>query len=104
MVDKAIEHSTGKKYAVKAVNKDDAKEIKHMRNEIDLLSDVEHSSIINLHAAYEDQNKLYMIIEQCDGGELYQYVIDRVNTTKNANGNQGQNQRGHHGNYIKKEV
>jgi hypothetical protein len=30
MVDKAIEHSTGKKYAVKAVNKDDAKETKHI--------------------------------------------------------------------------
>jgi serine/threonine protein kinase len=84
MVHKAIERSTGKKYAVKTVNKDDVNETKHMHNEINLLSDAEHSSIINLHAAYEDQNKLYMIMEQCDGGELYQYVIDRVKTMKNA--------------------
>jgi len=85
IVRKAIERSTGKQLAVKTVQKDNTKETKHMRKEIDLLSDVNHYSIINLYAAYEDDDYLHMIMDECKGGELYQYVIDRVKTVKNAN-------------------
>ena len=82
---KAIERATGKKYAIKMVNKKiDLEATKHMRREIDLLSDVSHRSIIDLKAAYEDGDHLYMVTEQCDGGELYQYVVDRVKTIKNS--------------------
>ena len=85
IVYKAIEHATGKKYAIKMVNKKiDLEATKHMRREIDLLSDVSHRSIIDLKAAYEDGDHLYMVTEQCDGGELYQYVVDRVKTIKNS--------------------
>ena len=59
---------------MKTVQKDYTKETKHMRKEIDLLSDVNHYSIINLHAAYEDEDNLHMIMDECKGGELYQYV------------------------------
>eukprot|EP00986_Skeletonema_menzelii_P020783 scaffold32299_cov171-Skeletonema_menzelii.AAC.5 len=84
IVYKAIKRSTGKQYAVKMVKKIDIEETKHMRKEIDLLSDVSHRSIIDLKAAYEDSNHLVMVMEQCNGGELYQYVMDRVKTIKNA--------------------
>eukprot|EP00984_Skeletonema_dohrnii_P012434 scaffold5048_cov81-Skeletonema_dohrnii-CCMP3373.AAC.2 len=85
IVYKAIERATGKKYAIKMVNKKiDLEATKHMRREIDLLSDVSHRSIIDLKAAYEDGDHLYMVTEQCDGGELYQYVVDRVKTIKNS--------------------
>lgn len=86
IVRKAIERSTGKQYAVKSVRKDDTKEASHMRKEIDLLSDVDHYSIIDLHAAYEDEDYIHMIMDECKGGELYQYVLDRVRTVKNASG------------------
>ena len=86
IVRKAIERSTGKQYAVKSVRRDDTKEASHMRKEIDLLSDVDHYSIIDLHAAYEDEDYIHMIMDECKGGELYQYVLDRVRTVKNANG------------------
>eukprot|EP00984_Skeletonema_dohrnii_P026452 scaffold15824_cov84-Skeletonema_dohrnii-CCMP3373.AAC.4 len=85
IVYKAIERATGKKYAIKMVNKKiDLEATKHMRGEIDLLSDVSHRSIIDLKAAYEDGDHLYMVTEQCDGGELYQYVVDRAKTIKNS--------------------
>ena len=86
IVRKAIERSTGEQYAVKTISKDDTKETSHMHKEIDLLSDVDHRSIINLHAAYEDTTHLHMIMEECKGGELYQYVLDRVKVVKNSNG------------------
>ena len=84
IVYKAIERSTGKQYAVKMVKKIDTEETKHIRKEIDLLSDVSHRSIIDLKAAYEDSNHLMVVMEQCNGGELYQYVMDRVKTIKNS--------------------
>lgn len=84
IVYKAIERSTGKQYAVKMVKKIDTEETKHIRKEIDLLSDISHRSIIDLKAAYEDSNHLMMVMERCNGGELYQYVMDRVKTIKNS--------------------
>ena len=84
IVYKAIERSTGKQYAAKVVQKINIEETTHMRNEIDLLSDVCHRSIIDLKAAYEDSNYLIMVMEQCNGGELYEYVMDRVKKIKNG--------------------
>jgi tRNA A-37 threonylcarbamoyl transferase component Bud32 len=84
IVYKAIERSTGKQYAAKVVQKINTEETSRMRKEIDLLSDVCHRSIIDLKAAYEDSNYLIMIMEQCNGGELYDYVMDRVKKIKNV--------------------
>lgn len=84
IVYKAIERSTGKQYAAKVVQKINIEETAHMRKEIDLLSDVCHRSIIDLRAAYEDSNYLIMVMEQCNGGELYEYVMDRVKKIKNG--------------------
>ena len=86
IVRKAIERSSGKQFAVKTVMKRDKAEADHMRKEIDLLSDLDHRSIIDLHAAYEDDTYLHMVMELAQGGELHEYVMDLVKTKKSANG------------------
>ncbi len=65
IVRKCVERSTGKRFAVKTCSKYDKQEIKHMRNEIELLCDLDHDNIIDLHAAYEDDRYLHMVTEIC---------------------------------------
>jgi len=85
IVRKAIDRSTGQRYAVKTVKKFDAEQARHMRHEIHLLHDLSHPSIIDLVDCYEDDKYLHMVVELCRGGELYEYVMKRVKKTERAN-------------------
>ena len=82
IVREAVERSTGKHFAVKTVKKCHRAEVGHMRSEIDLLSDLDYRSIIDLHAAYEDKNYVHMVMEFAKGGELHEYVTDMAKTKK----------------------
>jgi len=82
IVRKCIERSTGNRYAVKSVRRADVDEYEHMRTEANLLTALNHPSIIQIYDTYEDEKYLHMVVEICKGGELYDYV---VKPSKNIN-------------------
>ena len=81
IVRKCIERATGDRYAVKSVRRSDKTEYEHMRTEANLLTALDHPSIIKIYDTYEDNKYLHMVVELCKGGELYDHV---VKTTKNG--------------------
>jgi hypothetical protein len=87
IVRKCIERSTGNRYAVKTVKKSDKVEYDHMRQETNLLSALNHPSIIKVYDTYEDQKYLHIVVEICKGGELYDHVIETYNNNNNSNSN-----------------
>ena len=42
-----------------------------LRNEIGLLKMLDHPNVIKLYEYYEDASNIYLILELCDGGELF---------------------------------
>jgi len=73
-------------YAVKLLNKNRFYRIPHefrprylraMHDEIDILSTLAHPNIIKLFNVYEDKSTLFIVMEQCRGGELFQRIVDR---------------------------
>lgn len=48
-----------------------------MINEIKVLSDLDHPNIINIYEYFEDANKIYIIIELIEGGQLFDEIIAR---------------------------
>jgi calcium-dependent protein kinase len=42
--------------------------------EIDLLRTLNHPNIVKLQATYEDDNQIFMVLEICEGGKLYDAV------------------------------
>ena len=42
-----------------------------LRNEIGLLKMLDHPNVIKLYEYYEDASNLYLVLELCDGGELF---------------------------------
>lgn len=79
---------TGQKRALKVINKsiinyqdDDKKFLK----EIELLSKLDHPSIIKVYEYFIENNNFYVVQELCNGGELYEqiYKIDSF-TEKSA--------------------
>jgi calcium-dependent protein kinase len=58
--------------------------IKHIQNyekfmlEINILSKMDHPNIIKLYEVFEDKRFVYLVMEECTGGELFDKIIDRL--------------------------
>lgn len=75
-----------KNFAVKHLNKNRFYRIplqyrhrylRAMHDEIDILTTLNHQNIISLECVYEDKATLYIVMEECTGGELFQRIIAR---------------------------
>lgn len=91
IVRKCIDRSTGNRYAVKTVKKSDKVEYDHMRQEANLLSALNHPSIIKIYDTYEDQKHLHIVVEICKGGELYDHVIKTYNSNSESEKSENKN-------------
>mmetsp|Transcript_59084 Transcript_59084/g.94037 ORF Transcript_59084/g.94037 Transcript_59084/m.94037 type:complete len:566 (+) Transcript_59084:75-1772(+) len=85
--------SDGKSFAVKHLNKNRFYRInvnhrhrylKAMCDEIEILETLKHEYIIKLEAVYEDKTTLYLVMEECTGGELFKRIVDRGKYTEKA--------------------
>lgn len=67
--------------AVKILKKDqmDEKEKVRLNYEIDILRTLDHPNIVKLYEVFEDKTKMYLITELCEGGELFDEIIERGN-------------------------
>ncbi len=68
------------KRAVKVIFKDkaDFEEIVKIKEEVKILSKLDHPNIIKFYEFFEDSRKLYIVSEICEGGELF----DRIQAKK----------------------
>ena len=71
--------ATGIKYAVKCLDKsgigESQAEQEQLRDEILIMSQLDHPNICRLHEVYEDEHYIYLVQELGDGGELFD-VLD----------------------------
>ena len=69
---------TGHIYACKKMNKHKIQNKQRFRIEIDLLRATDHPNIIKLYDIYEDNVFLYLIMEECLGGEFFDRLARRA--------------------------
>ena len=72
--------STNKLYACKKLSKLNIKNAKKFQNEIEVLMKMDHPNIVKLYEVFESDNSLYLIMEECYGGELFDRILHRINT------------------------
>ncbi|NWR36968.1 MELK kinase, partial [Tachuris rubrigastra] len=69
---------TGEKVAIKIMDKlalqDDLPRVKL---EIDAMKDLSHQHICQLYHVIETPKKIFMVLEYCPGGELFDYIISK---------------------------
>lgn len=61
------------KYALKSIQLRlvEKKYLEELRNEIDILRDLDHPNIVKAYEVYESKSNIYIVMEYCSGGDLY---------------------------------
>ncbi|XP_073705373.1 uncharacterized protein mylk4a isoform X2 [Garra rufa] len=75
-VHKCIENSSGLTLAAKIIKARGQKEKEVVKNEIQVMNQLDHANLIQLYAAYESRNDIILVLEYVDGGELFDRIID----------------------------
>src|SRR4051812_30780145 len=67
----------GKIYAMKVLRKEAIiarKQVAHTKAEKSILQKIQHPFIVRLHYAFQTRDKLYMILDYVNGGELFYHL------------------------------
>jgi len=72
---------TQKEVAVKVIDKIKLDEISktHLFQEVMCMKLVQHPNVVRLYEVIDTPNKLYLILEFADGGDMYDYLMKHVN-------------------------
>ena len=79
---------TGEKVAIKILNKEEIykseneSDIKKIKKEINILQRLKHKNIIQLYEIMETNKNLYIVMEYCEGKELFEYIVNRKHLTE----------------------
>ena len=74
----AIHLLTNEKVAIKILEKSrikDKKDIERISREIKILKKVRHPNVIQLYEIIETDKELFLIMEYCQNGELFDYIV-----------------------------
>ena len=58
------------------------KKIENSKNEIDIMRKISHPNIVNIFDIYEDSKKYYIVMEICEGGELFEAISEQGTFTE----------------------
>lgn len=67
------------KVAIKVLNKSKLTpdEIKEIQDEIKILLELDHPNIVKYYETYDDVKFIYLVMELCPGGELFERITSK---------------------------
>ncbi|KAM9302111.1 serine/threonine-protein kinase 33 [Gastrophryne carolinensis] len=79
VVIEATHKDTGRKWAIKKVNREKAgsSAVKLLEREVSILKRVNHEHVIHLEEVFETPKRMYLVMELCEGGELREILQRR---------------------------
>lgn len=83
----AVEKATGKQVAIKYIKKTKIQEdhdLIRLRREIKIMSSLRHPHIVNINEVFENKDRIILVMDCADGGELYDYINSNHLTEKDA--------------------
>jgi calcium-dependent protein kinase len=79
---------TGEKLACKSISKRKLRssvDIEDVRREVAIMRSLpSHANVVRLREAFEDSDAVYLVMEVCEGGELFDRIVARGHYTERA--------------------
>jgi len=66
--------ATGVLRAIKKISKAQVKDLKGLRQEIAMMKMMDHPNIIRLFETFENRHFIFLVMELCEGGELFDHI------------------------------
>ncbi|XP_044499614.1 calcium-dependent protein kinase 24-like [Mangifera indica] len=83
-----VEMETGEAYACKRIAKEKLKtdmDVDDVRREVEIMRSLpKHPNIVSFKEAYEDEEACYLVMELCQGGELFDRIVAKGPYTERA--------------------
>lgn len=80
--------NNGEAFACKTISKSKLRtevDVEDVRREVQIMSHLpEHPHIVAFKEAYEDKEAIYLVMELCEGGELFDRIVSRGHYTERA--------------------
>ena len=73
---------TNQYFACKELQKNKLSDYNSLKREISIMIQLDHPNIIKLYEYYETETFIYLIMELCTGGELFDTIIERTESGK----------------------
>ena len=70
--------TTGVSYACKQLQKTKLSDYEGLMREVNLMIKLDHPNIIKLYEVYENEKYIYLIMELCTGGELFDRIVEKT--------------------------
>ncbi|CAK9042718.1 unnamed protein product [Durusdinium trenchii] len=74
-VQKCMYKDTGQWRAVKTINKKFVKDPKQFQEEMAIMKLLDHPNIVRLYETFDDERNVYLVLELCSGGELFDRIV-----------------------------
>ncbi|KAL4567652.1 hypothetical protein LXL04_023241 [Taraxacum kok-saghyz] len=79
---------TGERFACKSILKKKLRtsiDVEDVRREVEIMKHLpKHDNIVTLKDSYEDENAVHIVMELCEGGELFDRIVARGHYTERA--------------------
>ena len=76
-VRKVVQKTTGQLRALKIIKKQKSQDSARMYLEVEILKKLIHPNIMQIFEFYEDKKNFYIITEFCEGGELFDKIVEK---------------------------
>ncbi|KAH8582407.1 calcium calmodulin-dependent kinase with a kinase domain and 4 calmodulin like EF hands [Cryptosporidium sp. chipmunk genotype I] len=73
----AVQKATGIRRAAKKIPKYFVEDVDRFKQEIEIMKSLDHPNIIRLYETFEDNTDIYLVMELCTGGELFERVVHK---------------------------
>ena len=75
VVHKAINKINNQERAIKVIARSKIKNFERFKTEVKILQMLDHPNVIKLYEYFEDEKNVYLVMELCTGGELFDRII-----------------------------
>lgn len=63
--------------AIKIIDKSKVRNVERFKLEVEIMMKLDHPNILRLYDYFEDLNNVYLVLELCSGGELFDRIIEK---------------------------
>ena len=76
-VRKAVHRITKKSFAIKTIDLCiiGSEQLHLLRDEVEIMKMLDHPNVIKLYETFEEDSKLHLVLELCDGGDLFDFMM-----------------------------